>query len=126
MNRIDLIKKVKKRKTVIGITINNIAKLTNLDNRIVSRFFADGNVELNTIEKIAKLLGLDLAGNEIIDIKALKKQRAREKALYIVSLVQDTSILERQGLNHIELEILIQETQEQFLNGEYQKYLWVD
>ena len=81
---------------------------------------------LYTIEKITKLLGLDLAGKEIVDVEALKKQRAREKALYIVSLVQDTSTLEKQGLNHTELEILIQETQEQFLTGKYQKYLWVN
>ena len=126
MNKLDLIKRVKKRKTAIGVTIDNIAKLTNLDNRTVSRFFDDGNVKLNTIEKITKLLGLDLAGKEIVDIEALKKQRAREKALYIVFLVQDTSTLEKQGLNHTELEILIQETQEQFLTGKYQKYLWVD
>ena len=126
MNRVDLIKRVKKRKTAIGVTIDNIAKLTNLDNRTVSSFFAGEDIELNTIEKITKLLGLDFAGKEIVDIEALKKQRAKEKALYIVSLVQDTSTLEKQGLNHTELEILIQETQEQFLTGKYQKYLWVD
>ncbi len=39
MNKLDLIKRVKKRKTAIGVTIDNIAKLTNLDNRTVSSFF---------------------------------------------------------------------------------------
>ena len=41
---------------------------------------------------------MDFAWNEVINIKALKEKRAEEKALYIVSLVQDTSALEMQGL----------------------------
>lgn len=45
------------------------------------------------------ILGLDFAGNEVIDINTLKHNRAKEKALYLVSLVQDTSSLEKQGLD---------------------------
>ena len=126
MKRVDLLKKVKKRKESIGLTIDNIAKLTNLGNRTVARFFAGEDVKLSTLEKITEVLGLDFAGEELIDIDTLREKRAKEKALYIVSLVQDTSSLEKQGLNNKELELLIKDTQMQFLTGEYQKYLWAN
>ncbi len=126
MKRVDLLKKVKKRKDSIGLTIDNIAKLTNLGNRTVARFFAGEDVKLSTLEKITEVLGLDFAGEELIDIETLRENRAKEKALYIVSLVQDTSSLEKQGLNNKELELLIKDTQMQFLTGEYQKYLWAN
>ena len=126
MKRVDLLKKVKKRKDSIGLTIDNIAKLTNLGNRTVARFFAGEDVKLSTLEKITEVLGLDFAGEELIDIETLRENRAKEKALYIVSLVQDTSSLEKQGLNNKELELLIKDTQMQFLTGEYQKHLWAN
>ena len=126
MKRVELLKKVKDRKESIGLTIDNIAKLTNLGNRTVARFFAGEDVKLSTLEKITELLGLDFAGNELIDIETIKAKRAKQKALYIVSLVQDTSSLEKQGLNSKELELLIKDTQMQFLTGEYQKHLWAN
>ncbi len=126
MKRVDLLKKVKDRKESIGLTIDNIAKLTNLGNRTVARFFAGEDVKLSTLEKITELLGLDFAGNELIDIETIKAKRAKQKALYIVSLVQDTSSLEKQGLNNKELELLIKDTQMQFLIGEYKKNLWAN
>ena len=126
MKRVDVIKKVKDRKESIGLTIDNIAKLTNLGNRTVARFFAGEDVKLSTLEKITEALGLDFAGEEVLDIDTLREKRAKKKALYIVSLVQDTSSLEKQGLNNKELELLIKDTQMQFLTGEYQKHLWAN
>ena len=124
MNRKDLLKKVKQRKAQIDMTIDNIAKLSKLGNRTVVRFFSGEDVKLSTLEKITNILGLDFAGNEIVNIETLKEQRARERAIYIVSLVQDTSALEMQGLERRELDILIEETKREFLYGEYQKNLW--
>jgi hypothetical protein len=43
------------------------------------------------MESITHLLGLDFAGNEVLSINELEQNRAKEKALYMVSLVQDTS-----------------------------------
>ena len=124
MTRLQLLEKVKDRREHIGITIDNLSKLSNLGYRTISRFFSGDDVKLSTVEKITNLLGLDFAGNEVIDIKTLKEKRAEEKALYIVSLVQDTSSLEMQGLENSELQTLINETKEQFLNGAYKKNLW--
>jgi len=124
MTRKFVLERVKQRKKDIGLTIDNIAKLSNLGNRTVARFFAGEDVKLSTLEKITNILGLDFSGNEIVNIKTLRENRAKEKALYIVSLVQDTSVLEKQGLDNKYLELLIEDTKEQFLNGEYQKNLW--
>lgn len=124
MTRLHLLEKVKGRKENLGITLDNISQLSHLGNRTVARFFGGEDVKLSTVEKITNLLGLDFAGNEIIDIETLKEQRAKEKALYIVSLVQDTSALEMQGLENEAINSLIEETKQQFLIGEYKKTLW--
>ena len=125
MTRQELLQKVKARREAMGITIDNLSKISNLGFRTITRFFAGDDVRLSTIEKLTQVLGLDFAGNEIIDISTLKEKRADEKALYIVSLVQDTSSLEMQGLEDNELNKLLKETKEQFLTGEYKSLLWV-
>ncbi len=124
MNREYLLKKIKNRKSQMNMTIDNIAKLSKLGNRTIVRFFGGEDVKLSTLEKITNILGLDFAGNEMVDIDMLREQRAKERALYIVSLVQDTSALEMQGLEKRELDILIEDTKREFLYGAYQKNLW--
>ena len=124
MKRTHLLKKVKSRKTQMGMTLDNISKLSQLGNRTVVRFFSGEDVKLSTLEKITNIMGLDFAGNETTDVETLKENRAKEKALYIVSLVQDTSALEMQGLESRELNGLLEDTKNEFLYGEYQKNLW--
>ena len=126
MTREHLLEKVRERKKQTGMTLDNISKLSHLGNRTVTRFFSGEDVKLSTVEKVTNVLGLDFAGNEILDIKTLRDKRAKEKAIYIISLVQDTSALEMQGLDINDINILIQETKEQFLTGEYQKNLWAN
>ena len=124
MKRLHVLERVKTRKEQIGLTLDNISKLSHLGNRTVTRFFSGEDVKLSTLEKITDIMGLDFAGNETVNIETLKDQRAKEKAMYIVSLVQDTSALEMQGLKSEALQSLIQDTKEQFLTGAYQKNLW--
>ena len=126
MTREHLLEKVRERKKQTGMTLDNISKLSHLGNRTVTRFFSGEDVKFSTVEKVTNVLGLDFAGNEILDIKTLRDKRAKEKAIYIISLVQDTSALEMQGLDINDINILIQETKEQFLTGEYQKNLWAN
>ena len=73
---------------------------------------------------LLNLLGLDNFGNETLNIQTLKEKRAKEKALEIVSLVQDTISLEKQGLELEHIKKLLEETKETFLTGEYKKNLW--
>ncbi len=124
MTRFELLQKVKDRREKIGITVDNLSKLSDVGAKTIMRFFAGDDVKLSTVEKVTNVLGLDFAGNEIIDTKTLREKRAEEKAKYIVSLVQDTSALEMQGLESNAIKDLIEETKEQFLTGQYKKNLW--
>ncbi len=124
MTRVQLLEKVKARREEVGITLDNLSKISNLGFRTITRFFAGDDVKLSTVEKVTEVLGLDFAGNEIIDTKTLIDKRAEQKALYIVSLVQDTSALEMQGLESDALRDLLLETKQQFLTGEYKDTLW--
>lgn len=125
MTRLNLLKKVQKRKKEIGLTIDNISKLSNLGNRTVTRFLAGDDVKMSTVQSIIHLLGLDFAGNEIISIAELKQNRAKQKAIYMVSLVQDTSSLEEQGLDNEQLNLLIKQAENSFLH-KHQKNLWAN
>jgi predicted transcriptional regulator len=125
MTRIDLINKIQQRKNELHITIENLAKISNIGIRTLNRFFAGDDVKLSTIEKITNLLGLDFAGNEIVPLDKLNAQRAKEKALFMASLVQSTSALEKQGLNQNSLEKIIYKFEQEFLTGQYQNRLWV-
>ena len=125
MTRLELIQKIENRKKQINISIENLAKLSNLGVRTVNRFFAGDDVKLSTIENITNLLGLDFAGNEVISLNQLKKQRAKEKALFMASLVQSTSALEVQGLEQDSLNKIIHKFEKEFLQGQYKNRLWV-
>ena len=125
MTRLELIQKIENRKKQINISIENLAKLSNLGVRTVNRFFAGEDVKLSTIERITNLLGLDFAGNEVIPLNQLQKQRAKEKALFMASLVQSTSALEVQGLEEDSLKKIIDKFEKEFLQGQYKNRLWV-
>ena len=125
MTRLELIQKIENRKKQINISIENLAKLSNLGVRTVNRFFAGDDVKLSTIEKLTNLLGLDFAGNEVIPLNQLEKQRSKEKALFMASLIQSTSTLEVQGLEKDSLDKIIHKFEKEFLQGEYKNRLWV-
>lgn len=125
MTRLELIKKIECRKKQIGISIENLAKLSHLGIRTINRFFAGEDVKLSTIERLTNLLGLDFAGNETIPLKKLEKQRANEKAIFMASLVQSTSALEVQGLEKSSLDKIIIKFEKEFLTGAYKNRLWV-
>lgn len=123
MTRLDLLQKVQARKKEAGISIENMASLSGLGNRTITRFLAGEDVKISTVEKVTQLLGLDFSGNEVLSIVELKEQRATVKAIQMVSLVQDTSALEEQGLDQSQLNILIEQAKNSFLH-EYKKSLW--
>jgi len=124
MTRLQLLEKVKDRRQHVGITVESLSKLSNVGYKTIMRFFSGDDVKLSTVEKITNVLGLDFAGNEVIDINALRDKRAKERALYIVSLVQDTSSLEMQGLDNEDINEMLQDTKMQLLYGEYKDKLW--
>jgi len=125
MKRLDLIKQIIARKEQLNITIENLAKLSGLGVRTVNRVLANEDVKLSTIESITNFLGLDFAGNEIVPLEELKKQRAKQKAIFMASLVQGTSVLEMQGLDEDNINNIISMYEKEFLDGEYKDALWV-
>lgn len=124
MTRLELLHKIKDRRLKVGITVDNLSKLSNVGAKTIMRFFTGADVKLSTVEKLTQTLGLDLAGNEIVDIQTLKEQRAEKKAFEIISLVQDNMSLEKQGLEQKNIKMLLEETKQQFLTGDYKKNLW--
>jgi len=125
MTRSEFIKKIETRRKELKITIENLAKLSNLGVRTINRLLAGDDVQLSTIEKVTNILGLDFAGNEIVPLKELEKQRAKQKALFLASLVQSTSALELQGLDKNSLNKIISNFEKELLNGKYKNRLWV-
>ncbi|EHP29212.1 hypothetical protein SMGD1_0685 [Sulfurimonas gotlandica GD1] len=125
MLRLELINKTEQRRKQLNITIENLAKLSNLGIRTLNRFFAGDDVKLSTVESLTNILGLDFAGNESVPLKQLQKQRAKQKAIFMASLVQSTSALEMQGLEKNSLEKIIHKFEKEFLTGSYKNRLWV-
>ena len=125
MKRIDLINQIIARKEHLGITIENLAKLSGISVRTVNRLLKNEDVKLSTVEHVTNFLGLDFAGNEQVSLSALKKHRAHEKALFLASIVQGTSALEMQGLEDENLNNIIATYEQEFLSGSYQDTLWV-
>ena len=95
---------MRNRKKQINICIENLAKLSHLGIRTVNRFFA---------------------GNEVVSLKKLEKQRTKEKALFMASLIQNTSTLEVQGLETNSLNKIIDKFEKEFLQGQYKNRLWI-
>ena len=125
MTRKLLIERIQVRRKAIGISYENLAKLSGLSLRTVNRFFAGEDVKLSTVERITVLLGLDFSGNETTPLETLQKQRANQKALFLASLVQGTSALEMQGLEKRDLEKMIHRFEDELLYGGYRDMLWV-
>lgn len=125
MKRIDLINHIIDRKEQLGITVENLAKLSGVGVRTINRLLKNEDVKLSTIEQVTNFLGLDFSGNEQVPLSVLKKQRAHEKALFLASIVQGTSALEMQGLEDESLNAIIASFEQEFLNGSYQNTLWV-
>lgn len=125
MKREELISKILLRKKELNIAIENLAKLSGVSVRTITRVLNNENVKLSTIEAVTNLLGLDFAGEEIVPLEELKKQRAKTKALYLVSLVQSTSALEKQGLESDSINNIISMYEKELLHGNYKHTLWV-
>lgn len=125
MKRIELINQIINRKEQLGITVENLAKLSGVGVRTINRLLKNEDVKLSTIEQVTNFLGLDFAGNEQVSLTVLKEQRAHEKALFLASIVQGTSALEMQGLEDDSLNAIITSYEKEFLSGSYQNTLWV-
>ena len=125
MKRFELVKKIRKRKEDLDITIENLSKLSGLGVQTINRLLRNEDVKLSTVESITNLLGLDFAGNEIISLEEIKRVRAKEKAKFLASLVQGTLSLEMQSAEDTTMEEIVSSYEKDLLHGKYKKALWV-
>ena len=125
MKRLELIEQIVARKEHLNITIENLAKLSGIGIRTINRLLKNEDVKLSTVEAVTNVLGLDFAGNEQISLEELQKQRAKQKALYLASIVQGTSALEMQGLETDSINKIVTMYENEFLYGNYKDTLWV-
>ena len=125
MKRLELIEQIVARKEHLNITIENLAKLSGVGIRTINRLLKNEDVKLSTVEAVTNILGLDFAGNEQISLVELQKRRAKEKALYLASIVQGTSALEMQGLEEESINKIVDMYEKEFLYGNYKDTLWV-
>jgi len=120
----EVLQRAKRRKEQLGVTLEQIAGHTRLGYRTIARFFAGEDVRVSTLEKITGFLGLDFNGESLVDAERLREERASQKARQLVSMVQETSALEMQGVSKEQFELLVEEAREALLHGEYRKMLW--
>ena len=125
MKRLELIEQIVARKEHLNITIENLAKLSGIGIRTINRLLKNEDVNLSTVGAVTNVIGLDFAGNEQISLEELQKRRAKQKALYLASIVQGTSALEMQGLDTDSINKVIAMYENEFLYGNYKHTLWV-
>ena len=116
--------KIKRRLNKVGINSENLDKVAHIDKKDVIRLLNSDFTSKDSIEKTTQILGLNFYGKEIKSVKQLRKDRARSKAIRVVSMVQDTSSLEEQGLESMAIKRMIVRTEKEFLKGPYSSRLW--
>lgn len=125
MKRLDLINQIIARKEQLCITVENLAQLSGSSIKTINRLLKNKDIEPSAIEAVTNVLGLDFAGNEQISLEELQKRRAKQKALYLASIVQGTSALEMQGLDTDSINKIIAMYENEFLYGNCKHTLWV-
>lgn len=116
--------KIKRRLNEVGIELVNLNRIAEITKKDGIRLLKSDFTTQDSIDKTTKLLGLNSFGRETKTIRQLNKERARNKAIRIVSMVQDTSSLEEQGLEAMTIKRMIIRTEKEFLKGPYSSRLW--
>jgi hypothetical protein len=116
--------KIKRRLHKIGIDLENLNKVADIQKIDAVRLLNSNFASKVSIEKTITILGLNSDGQEIKTVQQLRKDRARTKAIRVVSMVQGTSSLEEQGLESMAIKRMIIRTEREFLQGTYSSRLW--
>ncbi len=81
--------KIKRRLNEIGIDLANLNKIAEITKKDEIRLLKSDFTSKDSIEKTTKLLGLNSFGKETKTLRQLNKDRARSKAIRVVSMVQE-------------------------------------
>lgn len=115
---------IKRRLHKVGIDLKNLNKVADIQKIDAVRLLNSNFASKVSIEKTITILGLNSDGQEIKTVQQLRKDRARTKAIRVVSMVQGTSSLEEQGLESMAIKRMIIRTEREFLQGTYSSRLW--
>jgi len=97
----NLIKYYNQRREQLGMSQTRLAELSGVSLPTLQRFFSEhsANVTLDTISKIAQVLGLSLTTEEVVSTQTMLENQAHQKAEKLAGMVQATSALEAQGVS---------------------------
>jgi transcriptional regulator with XRE-family HTH domain len=99
MERLELIKKMKERKTDLGFTFETISNLSNVSKSTIQRALSGENTDYDNLERIANSLGIELEIQikNVKSKKALLNSRVESLAKSVVDRVVWSSALELQA-----------------------------
>ncbi|MGN6369370.1 MAG: helix-turn-helix domain-containing protein [Phycisphaerae bacterium] len=111
----------------LGLTQNEIARMSHVSLPTVKRIFAGKHtaVSFSALGKIATTLGLTISAQPITSAEQLREQRARKKAERLIKQLQATSALEGQALTKEQLDDMVRKTIHELLAGSSRR-LWED
>ncbi|MEI7668619.1 MAG: helix-turn-helix transcriptional regulator [Pseudomonadota bacterium] len=120
-----IVRQFNQRREQLGISQSRLAELSGISLPTVQRFFSDNssNISMETVYKMAKILGLNLIAEEVMDTQRIIENRAREKAQKLAAMVQGTSSLEGQGLAKKSYKMIEQNLFHALVSGSKRK-LW--
>jgi len=99
---------LKERQKAMQIPYEVIAQKASLGTATVKRFFTGGNSSIDTVERIASVLGCDINIVDKDPTRDLLKEQIEKKALMMVKRVMKTSALEQQKPNSKAYEQMLQ------------------
>jgi transcriptional regulator with XRE-family HTH domain len=118
------------RRRSLGVSFAALSERTGISTPTLKRIFS-GKVSpaIDKIQSIAGVLGVEVRVNDKIEIVAtssveeVRKQVAREKAKWLVGIVQGTSALEAQAVGPDTIREMVERTTHELLAGPNRK-LW--
>ena len=105
------------RMQALGMTEPALARRSKLPADVVSRTLGGTSNSSAEYNALARCLGLSPNAEEWIPVPAFRLQAAREKARFVVAIVQGTMGLEAQGLAPADMASLFDKTVRQFLDS---------
>ena len=91
---------LKQRMMTLGMTASALARRAKLPAATVDRVLSDSpDITGDDLKRVRLCLGVGKDGHRLVPNRTFRKQAARKKARFVLSMVQGTMGLEAQGLD---------------------------
>lgn len=120
------LEQLEKRRKALGMSRLVVARRSCVPLPMVNEILRNQNSDTSDANLIAvlKTLGMNGSAAEPISVNELRHRQARQKAKRLIQIVQGTSALEGQALNHQEIESMISKTTQVLLSSN--RKLWAE